>query len=79
MNIKPGQVYRHFKGHIIKIITVGTDTETMEEKVVYEHQGNKRVWIRPLAMFIDQEDISAREDNTTGQKTRFVLIEDVTE
>lgn len=72
--IKEGQIYRHFKGHVIKIIAVGTNTETMEEMVVYEHQGNQRIWIRPLEMFLNKEDVSSREDNTTGQKYRFELI-----
>lgn len=72
--IKSGQIYRHFKGHVIKIITVGTNTETMEEMVVYEHQGNKKIWIRPLEMFLNKEDVSGRVDNTTGQKYRFELI-----
>ncbi len=75
MNIEKGKTYRHFKGHIVKVLEIGTNTETMEEMVVYEHLGDNKIWIRPYDMFASQEDISSRKDNITGQKTRFELYE----
>lgn len=71
MTVEVGKKYRHFKGHIVEVIAIGTNTETMEEMVVYKHLEQNKVWIRPLEMFADEKDISSRADNITGQKTRF--------
>lgn len=71
MNIEVGKKYRHFKGHIVEVIAIGTNTETMEEMVVYKHLEQNKIWIRPLKMFADTGDVSSRTDNVTGQKTRF--------
>ncbi len=75
MKIEVGQKYMHFKGHIVEVMAIGTNTETMEEMVVYRHLEQNKIWIRPLSMFEDTEDISSRADNVTGQKTRFVKYE----
>lgn len=75
MKIEVGKTYKHFKGHIVKVIAIGTNTETMEDMVVYEHIGDGRIWIRPYEMFASEEDISSRKDNTEGQKTRFIQID----
>jgi len=72
--IKPGQKYRHFKGHVSTILNIAKHTESLEELVIYEHDNT--VWARPLSMFMDKEDISNRPDNVTGQKYRFELIEE---
>lgn len=59
MEIKPGQIYKHFKGDTYKIITVAKHTENNEELlVVYErltdlnHSG-WRIWARPEKMFLE--------------------------
>lgn len=71
MKVEVGKKYRHFKGHTVKVIAIGTNTETMEEMVVYEHLNQNKIWVRPYDMFVDSSDISNRKDNVTGQKTRF--------
>ncbi|MES2930251.1 MAG: DUF1653 domain-containing protein [Patescibacteria group bacterium] len=63
-NIKPGQIYKHFKGDTYKIITLAKNTETEEWMVVYERQTDLnsngwRVWARPLDMFLENVE---RED-----------------
>ena len=50
-DIKIGEVYKHFKGHIVRIVCVAKNTETMEEEVVYYHIKNKQYWVRRLSMF----------------------------
>lgn len=67
--IKEHDKFRHFKGNVIEVLCVGKNSETLEEMVVYKHDGN--VWIRPLSMFESREDVSSRLDNVTGQKYRF--------
>ncbi|MEG0385661.1 MAG: DUF1653 domain-containing protein [Solibacillus sp.] len=41
--------YKHYKGNIYTIITIGKHTETNEELVVYTDE--KEVWVRPAEMF----------------------------
>lgn len=66
-----GEVYRHFKGNIITIIDIARHTETLEEMVVYRHDGD--VWVRPLAMFLEKVD---REKYPNVKQTyRFELVE----
>ena len=36
--INAGQIYRHFKGNLYKVIGIATDSETEEKVVVYEAQ-----------------------------------------
>lgn len=66
-----GGTYRHFKNHIVNVITVGTNSETEEEMVVYNHNG--KVWIRPKDMFLSEVDKEKYPD--VKQKYRFELIE----
>ncbi len=50
MEIKPG-LYRHFKGHDVRVFFLAKHTETEEDFVVYEHLGENaksRHWIRPI-------------------------------
>lgn len=72
MKVEAGKKYMHFKGHVVEVIAIATHSETMEEMVVYKHYDQDKIWVRPYDMFTDEEDISKREDNVTGQKTRFV-------
>ena len=68
-----GEVYKHFKGMIIEIIAVGKNTETLEEMVVYNHDGE--IWIRPLEMFMSKVDKEKYPEVT--QEYRFEIIETI--
>lgn len=53
-SIVVGSVYEHYKGLCYKIIGVARHTETLEELVVYQAlYGNGDIWVRPLAMFLE--------------------------
>ncbi len=67
-----GQKYRHFKGMIVTILTIAKDSESLEELVVYEHDGE--AWVRPLRMFLSEVDKEKYPD--VLQKMRFELIEE---
>ena len=79
--IEIGKTYRHFKGHIYKVINIGYDSENYDESnpdnsrlVVYENVDTKEVWIRPYDMFnskVDKEKYPEVE-----QKYRFEEILD---
>ncbi len=70
MKPQKNEKYRHFKGNIITILEVGKNTETLEEMVVYEHDGE--VWIRPLDMFLSKVDKEKYPD--VEQEYRFEKI-----
>lgn len=52
--IVEGKRYRHFKGDIVTVLYVAKDTETLEKKVVYMHNG--QVWVRDYNMFVSLVD-----------------------
>ncbi len=50
-------IYKHFKGLYCIVEDIGYDSETGEEVVIYrELNGSKKLWVRPLAMFISKVD-----------------------
>ena len=71
--VEVGKIYRHFKGHMIEIVCIAKHSETLENMVIYKHLGSGEFWARPEKMFLEDEDVSNRPDNTTGQKYRFEL------
>lgn len=70
--VEPKSIWRHFKGNTIEVICVCKHTEDLSSLVVYTHQ--KDIWARPIEMFLSEEDVSSRIDNTTNQKYRFERI-----
>ena len=74
--VKVGGIYRHFKGHMIEIQMIAKHSENLENMVIYKHLGSGEYWARPEKMFLEEDDVSQRPDNVTGQKTRFELIEE---
>lgn len=52
--VKIGQKYRHFKGHIVEVTGIAIHTETMEDMVVYRYNG--KLWTRPKEMFLSEVD-----------------------
>ena len=78
-SVQIGRVYRHFKGNYYFVENVGYDSETKERMVIYkplyERADGRSIWVRPEKMFL--EEIPERPDNITGQKRRFVLVENL--
>lgn len=54
MIVKVGKKYRHFKGKIVTVIAVAKHSETLEDMVVYEHDGT--TWVRPYDLFTSKVD-----------------------
>ena len=46
--------YRHYKGGVYYVISVGRHSETQEQLVIYNKIFNDEIWIRPLTMFIEE-------------------------
>lgn len=72
MKVIVGKKYRHFKGFIIEVITIAKNTETLEDMVVYNHDGD--IWVRPYDMFISKVDKEKYPD--VKQEYRFELLDD---
>ncbi len=69
-----GKTYKHFKGHIVKVLCIAKNTETLEKEVVYQHLGSSDIWARPYDMFNSLVDKNKYPDVT--QKYRFEEIDE---
>ncbi len=73
--IKPGNIYRHYKGDEYKVLAIGKHTETEEDMVIYHLANNSpldtQIWIRPLEMFVEKTEYEGRVVK------RFTLLEEV--
>jgi hypothetical protein len=70
--IKPG-IYKHYKGHTVKVLGVAKHSETFEDLVVYDHMGTNELsdlWVRPLGMFLEDVEVDG------GFMKRFEFISD---
>lgn len=54
--IRRKNLFQHFKGGIYWIIAVAMDSETKEQMVVYKNISDKKIWVRPLDMFLSKVD-----------------------
>ena len=71
--VKIGAIYKHFKGNIYIVLCIAKDSETLEEKVVYNHVDNNEIWVRDKKEFLSEVDHNKYPN--IEQKYRFELIE----
>jgi len=56
--IEPG-TYKHYKGNLYEVIGIAKHSETLEELVVYRAlYGDQKLWVRPLAMFLESVEVN---------------------
>jgi hypothetical protein len=59
--VRPGR-YRHYKGSFYEVIDIARHSETEEELVVYRTlYGDHSLWVRPLAMFLENVTVDGGE------------------
>jgi hypothetical protein len=63
--------YKHYKGNEYEVIGIAKHSETLEELVVYRAlYGERNLWVRPLAMFLEEVEIDGK------RVARFEYIEE---
>lgn len=50
--VKIGDVVRHFKGGVYRVIAIGLSSDTLEPEVVYKNISDGRVWTRTYKEFV---------------------------
>ncbi len=71
--VKVNSLYKHFKGHIYKVIAIAKDTTDETLKVVYQNVATKDIWVRDYNEFISLVDKTKYPD--VLQKYRFEKID----
>ena len=72
--LKLKRVYRHFKGDHYLVEDLAKHSETGEEYVIYRKlYGDGSLWIRPLAMFL--EEVDREKYPNCPQQYRFQLLD----
>lgn len=72
--VEVGFLYRHFKGDIVTVLLLAKDSETLEDMVVYKHNGTDEVWVRSKEMFLSKVD--KEKYPSIDQEYRFERIYD---
>lgn len=48
------KLYKHFKGGIYKYLCTATNSETLEEMIIYQSLKDGKLWVRPSKMFSEE-------------------------
>lgn len=68
MQIKQGR-YQHYKGGFYEVIGLAKHSETNAEFVVYQSLSDKKLWVRPKEMFLQEIKV----DNQIVPRFKFLL------
>lgn len=67
--LKIGKVYRHYKGKEYLVLHIAKHSETLEDMVVYQAlYGEKRIWVRPIRMFLEKVEVEGKIVNRFEEK-----------
>ena len=66
MSVQSGR-YRHYKGREYIVLGGARHSETEEELVVYRQDyGERSLWVRPLAMFLETVEVNGQRVSRFG-------------
>lgn len=68
-----GGIYKHFKGHVYKIMAIARDSNDLSEKVVYQNVNNLDIWVRDKNEFLSEVDKEKYPE--VNQHFRFQFLE----
>lgn len=72
--VRAGQLYRHFKGALYRVIAIAEHTESGQLLVVYHAESApSKVWVRPMTMFLSC--VNREKYPNVEQTHRFELVE----
>nr|DAV85250.1 MAG TPA: Protein of unknown function (DUF1653) [Bacteriophage sp.] len=75
---QPGEKWKHFKGHVYKILFIAGDAEHEGLAVAYQSEEVPKLkWVRSLKMFMSEVDHEKYPDVT--RKWRFEKVGDANE
>ena len=72
--IEIGKKYKHFKGHIYKVIAIALDSSDLTKKVVYENVDNGKSWVRDYNEFNSLVD--KQKYPNVEQRYRFESVDE---
>ena len=72
--VEVGHIYKHFKGHMYKVIAIATNSETLEKMVIYQNIDTLENWVREYNMFNSLVDKTKYPN--VKQKYRFEEVND---
>ena len=65
--VKEGAIFKHYKGNLYEVVSIGRHTESCDLHVVYKalyddsKYGANAIWIRPLSMFLEKILVDGKE------------------
>ena len=75
MEVIVGKKYRHFKGHLYKVLLIAKDSETLKDVIVYQDlSDNTKIWVRDYDMFVSLVDKEKYPE--VKQEYRFELVDE---
>jgi hypothetical protein len=70
MELKVGQIWKHYKGKHYKMVIFAKHSETGEELVVYQRQEDGNVYARPVDLFFNDVEWEGKT------VSRFTFVSD---
>lgn len=77
MDVVVGGIYRHFKGHMYKVLCIGYDVDSprnqeLRKLVIYQNIESNEIWVRDYLEFLSKVD--KQKYPTVLQEYRFELV-----
>ena len=73
MEVKAGQIYKHFKGNTYRVIAIAKSCGDLSLQVVYQDtEDQHKIWVRSYEEFISPVD--KEKYPNINQEYRFTLV-----